>query len=137
MGIELERLGIGDVQLGGEVHLLPYLFGILHDRYIRGDDGTQSGGFGMIDDLAHQRQILRIHDGIEGEVGLDPCFPATGYNGMQVVGREIGGRAGAHIQVLYTEIDTRGAGIYRRSQTLPAAYRSHDIYHLVICHLVS
>ena len=82
----------------------------------------------LIDNLAHQRQVFGIHDGIDGQIGLHTRFTACRYNSCHVGCREIDRTAGTHVKVLDTEIDARGTGLYSRSQTLPAPYRRHYFY---------
>ena len=125
LGIELQGFGVRDVELGREMYLLTDTVGVLHDRDIAGDDSIYTYGVGFIHYLTHQRQVFGIHDGIDRQVGLHPCFATGSYDGSHVVGREVNGRTSTHVKVLNTEIDAGSSGLYRRSQTLPASDRSH------------
>ena len=113
--IELERFGVGDIELGGEMHLLSDRSTILHDRDIGSDDGINAYGVCLVHYLAHQRQVFGIHDRVECQIGLDTRFLAPRYNRRHIICCEIDRTAGAHIEMLNTEIDTRSSGFQRRS----------------------
>ena len=123
--IELQGFGVRDIQLRGEVYFLTDAVGVLHDRDIAGDDGIYAYGVGFIHYLTHERQVFGIHNGIDRQVSLNPCFATGSYDGSHIIGREVHRRTGTHVQVLNTEIDTRSTGVYSRCQALPASYRSH------------
>ena len=103
--VELQRLGVGDVQLGGEVHLNTLLTGILHHGYIRSDDRIHTGFAGVVDDSLHHRNVFGVDDRIDCQVGFDTRFTADLNNPVQVIGREVCSRARTHVQVLNAEIN--------------------------------
>ena len=123
--VEPERLGVGDIQLRGQMHLHAHLIGILHDTDVGGDDSGQAGLFGVVHNLAHEGQILGIHHRVEGKIGLNPRSLTTLDDGVQVGCSEVGRRAGTHIQVFYAKIDTIRTGLNCCTEALPTPYRSH------------
>ena len=125
--VELERFSIGDIELGGQMHFLSDAVGVLHDRNIGSDNGIDTDGVRRIHYLAHQRQILGVHDRIDRQVGLHARLAAYRHDVRQIGSGEVRRRAGTHIEVLDAEIDARGTGLYRRCQALPASYGSHDL----------
>ena len=133
--IELQRLCVGYIQLRREMHLFAYLVRVLHNSYIAGDDSINAHCMSLVHDLAHQRQILRIHHCVNGQIGLHARLTTRSNDRGHIVRGEVDRTAGTHIQVLNTEIDTRSTGLYRRCQTLPAPYRCHYFYlWLIIGH---
>ena len=108
LSIEAQCLDVGDVQLGGEMHLLPHLVTIGHHRYIGGDDGGDASLMGSIDNLVHQGDVLAIDDGVHRQITLDAMFIALTGNVAQVVDGERRGRMRPHVQFLDTEVDAVG-----------------------------
>ena len=106
--IEPQGLDIRDIQLCGEMYLLPHPVAIGHHGHIRGDDGGDARLFGSIDDLVHQGNILAVDDGVHRQVTLDAMLIAGGGNLLQVVDSERRGRVCPHVQFLDAEIDAVG-----------------------------
>ena len=131
LGIELQCLGVGDVELGGKMHLLTNRIGILHDRDVGRDDRIDSHFMGLVHDLTHERQVFGVHDRVHREIGLYARLTAGSHDSCHIVGRKIDRTTGTHIQVLDTEIDTGSSGLNRRSQTLPASYGCHYFYGVI------
>ena len=127
LGIEPERLDVADVELGGEMHLLPHTAAVGHHGHIGGDDGGDAGLVGGIHDGVHGSDVLTIDDGVHGEVGLDVVATACLSDEPQVVDGEGVGRVGTHIELADTEVYTVGTCLDGGLQTLVRAYGCHDL----------
>ena len=103
--IKLQSLGIGDVQLSGEMHFLSHLIAIAHHSHITGDDCRDASLLGSIDDFLHRGNVVVIDDGIDSEIGLDAMLIASSSNLTQVVDGEMIGRVRTHVQLADAEID--------------------------------
>ncbi len=123
--VEAQRLDVADVELGGEVHLLPHLAAVHHDGHVGGDDGGDAGLLGGAYYLAHLLEVLAVDDGIYGEVGLDVLLGAGGGDFLQVVDGEGGGRVGSHVELLNAEVYGVRSGIDGGSEAFPRAHGSH------------
>ena len=88
LGIELQRLDIRDIQLGGEMHLLSHPITIGHHSNIRGNDSRDSSSLRSIDNLMHQRNILAIDNRVHREVALDTMLIAGLGNLTQIINSE-------------------------------------------------
>jgi len=84
-GIELQGLYIGDIELGGEVHLHAHLTAIGHYGHVGGNDGRHAGLLGGIYDLPHGVEVLVVDNGVDGEIALDAVLVAGLGNLVQVV----------------------------------------------------
>ena len=65
LSIELQRLCIGDIELGRKMHFNTRSKSILQCCDIRSDDSRYACCLSMIHDLTHQRQVLWIHHCVE------------------------------------------------------------------------
>ena len=117
-GIEAQGLGVGDVELGGEVHLLPDVVAVGQDGHVGGDDGRDAGGPGGVADAAHQGQVVLVDDGVDGEVTLHPRCLTAGDDVGQVGHGEAAGGVGPHVEGFDAEIDGVGTGLYGGGQGL-------------------
>ena len=139
LGVEAQGLGVRDVELGAEVHLLSDAAGVGHDGHVGGDDGGDARLVGGVDDGAHQRDVLVVDDGVDGEVALHAVFATGAGYLLQVVYAERAGRAGAHVQVLDAEVDGVCPGLYGCGEGFARADGGHDfeVSQVHACCLVS
>lgn len=110
--IEAESFHIADVELCAEVYLLPYPASIAHHRHIGGNDCRDACRLCRIYDSMHQRDVMVVYDGIDGEVAFHAMLVARPGYFPQIVDSEGIGRTGTHVQVLDTEIDGVGTRLY-------------------------
>ena len=78
LGIELQRLDVGDVQLGGKMHLHTLLSAIGHHRNIAGYDCRNLSLHSSIDNLVHQLYVLAIDNGVHRQIALHSMFLTSG-----------------------------------------------------------
>ena len=78
LGIELQRLDVGDVQLGGKMHLHTLLSAIGHHRNIAGYDCRDLSLHSSIDNLVHQLDVLAIDNGVHRQIALHSMFLTSG-----------------------------------------------------------
>ena len=90
-GIELQRLGIGDVELGRKVYL-SYLITVGHDSHIAGYNSRDACLLGCINDFFHRSYILIIYHGVYRQICLNAMLIAGGSYFAQVVDGEMVGR---------------------------------------------
>ena len=110
LGIEFQRFDVADVQLGGQVYLLPYLSAVHHDGYVRSYDSGDVGFLGCIYDGTHQRKILAVDDGVYRQIALDAVCGTSLCHFLQVVNGERTGRMRPHVQVFDAEVYGVGSG---------------------------
>ena len=91
-GIELQRLGIGDVELSRKVYLLSYLITVGHDSHIAGYNSRDACLLGSINDFFHRSNIVIIYHSIYRQICLDAVFIAGGCYFAQVVDGKMVGR---------------------------------------------
>ena len=84
LSVEAQRLDVGDVQLCGEMHLLPHPITIGHNGHVGSYHGRDTRLFGSIDDLVHQRDVLTIDDGVHRQVTLDAMLTTGGCHLLTV-----------------------------------------------------
>src|SRR5690554_2892102 len=133
LAVKLQRLGVGNIELGGEVHLHPDAPGVHQHRHVGRDDGRQVGLLRGIHHLPHQLHVFVVDDGVHGEVAFYTLVPADLRDGMQVVNREVIGRLGTHVQTLDTEVNGVRPPLDRRRERLVGPGGCH---YLVILHSV-
>ena len=126
LGIEFQCLGIGDIELRREVHLLTNLTGIAHHRHIGSNHSRNAGFLGRINNGAHQRYVFIINNGIHREITLHAVLITRAGNFTQIIDGKRIGRTGTHIEVFYTEIDRVGTCLNGCSKRFARTYRSHD-----------
>ena len=124
--IEAQGFHIADVELCAEVYLLPYLPGIAHHCHISGNDCRDACRLCRIYNGTHQRNVMVVYNGIDGEVALHAMFVARPGYFPQIVDSEGICRTGTHVQVLDTEIDGVGTCLYGCCERFARAYRCHD-----------
>ena len=124
-GIEFQRFRIGDIELRGEMHLLPDTVRIVHGRHISRNDCRDFRLLRRVDNLAHQRQVLAIYNSINGQIAFNTMLTADRNDLAQVVRRKVIGRARTHIQSFNTEINRIGSSLDSRHQRFVRTDRSH------------
>ena len=127
LGVELQRLNVGDVELGRQMHLQPDAVAIGHHRHVAGDDSADVGLLGGIANLAHGSQVLTIDDGIHREIRLDAVLLARQRNDLQVVDGEVIGRVRPHVQLSDAEIHRAGTGLNGCCQRVARPHGGHDL----------
>ena len=90
LGVELHRLEIGDVDLGGDVHLLADGACVENHGDVGGYDGRYAGLFRALHDAAHEGEVVVVDHGVDREVCLDAVGGAEGCDLLHVVEGEIG-----------------------------------------------
>ena len=108
------------------MRLLPYLPGIAHHCHISGNDCRDACRLCRIYNGTHQRNVMVVYNGIDGEVALHAMFVARPGYFPQIVDSEGICRTGTHVQVLDTEIDGVGTCLYGCCERFARAYRCHD-----------
>ena len=116
--IEFQRLGIADVELRGEVHLLAHRAAVGHHCHVAGDDRRDACLMGGIDDGTHGGDVVIIDDGVEREIGLDAVLLALRGNLLEVGDGEGVGGMGTHIELADAEIDGVGTRLNGGHQRL-------------------
>ena len=114
--IKAQCFHIRNIQLCGEMHFLIYLPCITHHSHIRSNHCRDTGCFCRIYNGTHQRQVLVVNNGINGEITFHPVLIARMRYFLQVVDGESIRRTGAHIQVLNAEIDGIGTRLDSRCE---------------------
>ena len=134
---ELHGFGIRNVALGRNMHFDPDAPGVEYRREIGGDDGVDAFGLGAVDYLVDGLHLVLVDDGVDREVGLDPCGVCRGDDLRQVVEREIRSRRRAHVELPDAEIYRVRPGLYGCGQCFVRPYGGHDFYlgalHSVVC----
>ena len=133
--IEAQGLGIGDVELGGNMHLHTDTAGIFYSGDVGGNDSRDSGGFGSVKGAVCLGDILVIQDDIEGQICLYVVF-STVADYLRKVGQgKIVRAVRAHVQVLHPEIHRIGSGLHRSGKGLEASGRGHYLESVSPAHL--
>lgn len=109
LGIELQGLNVGDVELRGEMDFLTDLAAIDEDGDVGGDDGGDAGIVGGVADAVHEFDVFVVDDGVDRQITLDTVFATHGGDFSQVVNGETIGRMCPHIEGFDAEIDGVGA----------------------------
>ena len=135
LSIEPERLDIGDIELCGEVNLLPHLAAIHHHSHVRGYDSRDLRLLCSVYYLTHLLQILAIDDGVDREIGLHAPLPAGLRYLLQVADGKRGSGVSTHVQLLNAEVYGVGTGIKGCCEALAGAHRSHD-FKCIIAHAI-
>ena len=104
LGIKLQSLNIGNVQLGGKMNLLPHLTAICHNRHIGSNHSRDVGLLSSIDNLTHSGKILAIDNSVDRKITLKPVLMAYTSNILQVFYTEIIGRMRTHVQFANAKI---------------------------------
>ena len=68
--VEAQGLGVGDIELSGDMHLQTDTAGIFYSGNVGGYDSRDSCGFGGIEGAVCLGDILVIQDDIEGQICL-------------------------------------------------------------------
>ena len=125
--VEAHRLGVRDVALRGDVHLLPDAPRVENRRQVGGDDGVDALAAGAVDHLVHGRHLVLVDDGVDRQVGLDARFVRRGDDAPEVVEREVRRRSRAHVEFPDAEVDGVGTGLDGRGEGLVGARGGHDL----------
>ena len=125
---ELHGLGVGDVALRGDMHLLADAAGVEDGREVGGDDGVDPLGLGPVDDGVHVGQLVFVDDRVDRQIGFDACGMGRADDPRKVVEREVRGRTGAHVEPPHAEIDGVGSGVDSRRQCFVGPHGGHDLY---------
>ena len=110
--VKLQSLSIGDIQLRGKMHFLPYFATIGHHRNIGSNHRRDIGFFGCVHNGAHQHNIIIIDNRIDGEITFQPVLIAYLRYFFQIVDCKRACRTGTHIQTLDTEINRIRTRLY-------------------------
>ncbi len=114
-GVVADGLDVGDVALGGDVHLDANLVSIGDNGHVGSNNGTDARGLCGFEQAVHLLDLTVVDDGVDGEVGADADLDG-----------EVGCGAGAHIEFADAEIDCVGTALNGSPQALPGAYGRHD-----------
>ncbi len=135
--VETRRRGVRDVALGRNVDLDAQFACGEYGRHVRGDHGIDPLAAGPFEQRAERRHLVVVDDGIDREVGADPCVVRRAYDAGEVLFGEVGGRVGAHVERPHAEIYGVGSGLYGCGERLVAPHGSHQFYvrtfHISVC----
>ena len=92
LSIETQCFNVRDIELSAKVHLYALRNGILHYRHVGSNDSTYASLFGIVDNLAHEFEVLIVDNRIDSEVGLNACLFTTLHNAVKVFGSEVARR---------------------------------------------
>ena len=70
------------------MHLLSYLPAVLHHSDVAGDDSRDARLVGGIDNLAHQRQVFTVDNGVDRQIALHAVLFTLSGNVAQVIDGE-------------------------------------------------
>ena len=124
-GPEAQRLGIGDIELRGNMNFHANAAGIFDGSYIGRDHRIDPGGISHVQGLTHGRKVLGIQYDIQRQIRLDRRLAAYFHHFRQIFGSEIIGAAGPHVQTTHAEIDRVCASLDSCMQAFEVASRSH------------
>ena len=88
-GVELQRLVVGDVGLGGDVHLDTLAVCVFDDGGVAGDDGGDAGLARRLDGLARLLHLIIVQYDVECQVGAHAVLAAYADDVAQVVEGEV------------------------------------------------
>ena len=125
---EFHGLAVGQVALRGDMHLHADAAGVEDRRQVGGDHGVDPCRAGAVDERVHLPQLVLVDDRVDRQIGLHPRRAGDLHDGLQIVGREVGGRLRPHVELPHAEVDGVGAGLHGRLQRLVAAGGSHQFY---------
>ena len=92
LSVELQSLGIADVELRRKVNLNAHLAAVAHNSHVGSYHRRDICLLRRVDDLVHQLHILVVNDGVYGEIALHAVLCADGCYLVQVVNSEMVGR---------------------------------------------
>ena len=133
--VEPQGLGVGDVELGGDMHLETNGAGIFYGCDVGGYDGRHSGSLGRIESAIRLGHILVVKDNVQGQIGLDTILGAVTDNLREVAQSKIVSAVRAHVQVLHPEIHRIGSGLHCRGKGLETSGRGHYLKPVSSAHL--
>ena len=92
LSVELQSLGVADVELRREVNLYAHLTAVAHNSHVGSYHRRDASLLRRVDDLVHQLHILVVDDGVHGEIALHAVLCADGCYLVQVLNSEMVGR---------------------------------------------
>lgn len=101
------------------MHLHSHLPAVGHYGYVARNYGRYARLQSSIDYLTDKRNILIVHDRVQGQIALYAASFTILRNLPQIIHRKPAGAAGAHIQTLHPEIDGAGTGLKCRCKRFP------------------
>ena len=132
LGVELERLQIGDAELGGDVYLQADLPAIEDAGHVRRDDGIHARRLRGIQRSVGLLQLFSVEGDVQRHVGLDAIGTADAHNLRKVFLSEIVGRMRTHVQMADAEIDRVGSSLDGGHQASEIAGRRHNLQFLSV-----
>ncbi len=123
--IEAQSLDIGYVELRAEVHLQPYLPAIGHHSHIAGYHSGNLRLESRVEDAPHERQVLAIDDGIDGQIALHTAAAALCGYAPKVVDGEGAGRVSPHVEVFNAKVNAVGSCTQRGGEGVGRPHGSH------------
>ena len=98
------------------------------DGEVGGDDGGDAGLACGLEEGAHLGKLVVVDDGVEGEVGAHAGGVGDAAYLAEVVDGEVGGGAGAHVEVAHAEVDGVGTALDGGVQAGVGAHRAHYLH---------
>ena len=89
LSVELQCLGVADIELCGEMHLHTLLPAVCHHSHVGSDDSRNLRLIGSVDDVVHKLHVLVIDDGVDGKITLHAVLGARGSYLTKVVDGEM------------------------------------------------
>ena len=132
LGIEAQGFGIGNAQLGGDMHLQAYAAGIDDCGHIRGYHSIDSGCQSRVQGVPHRFQLVPIEDYVKREIGLDTGFVTYTAYLAELLHPEVVRGMGTHIEFLHPEIHRIGSALNGCMQTFEIARRGHYLQFLPV-----
>ena len=123
--VEAQRLEIGYRKLCRDVDFEAYAAGVGDYRHVGGDDGIDSRFQSGVEKPPGLGNFPVEKRYIESEIRLDAIGLAYAADLREVLRREIGGGARAHIEVSDAEIDGVGPALDGGDEALEGARRCH------------
>ena len=104
LGVELERLAVADVELGGEMNLHAHTVAVLHYGNVGRNYSRNAALLCRIYYIIHQCQVVLVNNGVYSEVAFYPMGIAYLRNLPEVANGERACRMGAHVKVLNAKV---------------------------------
>ena len=89
LSVELQCLGVADIELCGEMHLHTLLPAVCHHSHIGSDNSRNLRLISGIYDVVHKLHVLVIDDGVDGKITLHAVLGARGNYLTKVVDGEM------------------------------------------------
>ncbi len=111
LGVEFERLVVGDGELGREVDFEAELAGFEDASHVGGDDSIDFLFGGFFEQGEAELEVVIVEKGVEREVAADAGGVAAAHDFFQVLKVEGAAGTGPHIELGEAEVDGVGSGI--------------------------